>query len=194
VGALIAALIQINVERNHRRADEGKDRAERRVSQARLIAAFLGSEETRGRPGIKEGGQPNALTPIYLLNSSTEPVYQLVIAIVAIQGVAPQSMEGWLDRRKMEIAAGRERQPVPITTASVLVPGKFRVLIPGSGWWSQHLSGRSSVEVAFTDSAGVHWVRRSDGRLEELLEAPLKYFGNRGLNEPFELQTPEATS
>lgn len=50
VGALIAAFIQISTERKYRHAQEDKDRAERHIAQARLVAAFLGSEETRGRP------------------------------------------------------------------------------------------------------------------------------------------------
>jgi hypothetical protein len=192
VGALIAALIQINTERKRRHSDEVKDRHERRISQARLIAAFLGSEETRGRPDDGTHISPRVRTlsekepdrtPIYLLNSSTEPVYQPVIALVCIQGTAPRTIESWLETRKGKL--------YPVTTASILPPGKSRVWVPGSGW-SRHLSGRSSAEIAFTDSAGIHWIRRSDGCLEEIPDSPLKYFSDRGLPAPFELQTPES--
>lgn len=79
VGALVAALIQINVERSRRHAQEANDRAERRLAQARLVAAFLGSEETRGRPGPGDTDLPRRRsgdgerTPIYVVNGSTEP-------------------------------------------------------------------------------------------------------------------------
>ena len=197
VGALVAALTQINTERKRRHAEETKDRAERRLAQARLVAAFLGSEETRGRPEPGDSDRsmrrPGGRTPIYLVNGSAEPAYQPVIGLVAIQGAAPRTMEQWLDTRRNRLNAEGAYRPVPITTASILPPGKSVVWIQGTGW-SAHLSGRSSAEVAFTDRAGVHWIRRADGQLEELSDGPLKYFGDRGLSAPFELQTPEPLS
>jgi hypothetical protein len=50
---------------------------------------------------------------------------------------------------------------------------------------------RSAAEIAFTDRAGVHWVRRGGGQLAELSENPFEYFGRYGLTAPYELQTPE---
>jgi hypothetical protein len=194
VGALIAALIQINTERKRRHSQEVEDRAERHIAQARLVAAFLGSEETRGRPTPEElhrpVSEPSDRTPIYLVNGSAEPVYEPVIGLVAIQGAAPRTMEDWLEARRRQSEPDQEYRPVPITTASVLPPGKSMVWIEGTGW-SAHLSGRSSAEVAFTDRAGSHWIRRANGQLEELPCEPLKYFHDRGLFSPFELQTPE---
>jgi hypothetical protein len=194
VGALIAALIQINTERKHRHIQEVKDRAERHIAQARLVAAFLGPEETRGRPAPEDlqrpVRQPNGRTPIYLVNGSAEPVYEPVIGLVAIQGAAPHTMEGWLEARRRGSEPDHAYRPVPITTASILPPGKSVVWIEGIGW-SAHLSGRSSAEIAFTDRAGAHWIRRANGQLEELPSGPLEYFHDRGLFSPFEFQTPE---
>lgn len=196
VGALVAALIQINTERNRRHAQEANDRAERRLAQARLVAAFLGSEETRGRPDPGDVGLSRrrsgdgGRTPIYVVNGSAEPVYEPVVGLVAIQGAAPRTMEQWLDARRDSSNATETYRPIPITTASILPPGQSVVWIQGTGW-SAHLSGRSSAEIAFTDRAGIPWVRRSNGELKELPEGPLKYFGSRGLTAPFELQTPE---
>jgi hypothetical protein len=196
VGALVAALIQINTERRHRHAQELQDRAERHMEQARMIAAFLGSEETRGRPDLedKPPSRPTSgRTPVYLVNGSAEPVYQPVIGIVSIQGAAPCTMEQWLDARQRQLKTEPGFRPVPITTASILPPGKSLVWISGTGW-SGYLSGRSSAEIAFTDRAGAHWIRRTNGQLEELPSEPHKYFGERGLLAPFELQTPEPLS
>jgi hypothetical protein len=133
-------------------------------------------------------------TPIYLLNSSGEPVYQPVVSIVSIQGAGvPRTAERWLEMQKEQTEADPEYHSVPVTTVSILPPGKSRIWIRGSGW-SGYLSGRSSAEIAFTDRSGVHWIRRSDGQLEEIPDAPLRYFNERGLIAPFELQTPEPLS
>jgi hypothetical protein len=192
VGALVAALIQINTERERRHALEARDAQERHLAQARLISAFLGVEETRGRPGPAQAQPAEPQNPwagrtaIYLVNGSDEPVYEPVVGLVAIQGAAPRRMEDWF--------RARESNPnllgVPVTTASVLPPGQSRVWIQGAGW-SQHLSGRSGAEVAFTDRAGSHWIRHANGRLEELATSPFDHFGSVGLTAPYELQTPE---
>jgi len=81
-------------------------------------------------------------------------------------------------------------QPIPVTTVSILPPGNYRVWISGVGW-SSILSGRSGAEVAFTDREGSFWIRRADGRLEEIHQEPFEYFRRFGLFGPYELETPE---
>ncbi len=196
VGALVAALIQINTERRRRLANEASERAERRVSQARLVAAFLGPEETRGRPAHIDADRSRpseeGRTPIYVVNSSEEPVYEPVVGLAAIQGAAPRTIEQWLETRENAVEQGRQLQ-VPVTTVSILPPGKSVIWVQGSGW-SQHLSGRSGAEIAFTDRAGLHWIRRASGQVTELSENPFQYFASYGLKAPYELQTPEPLS
>jgi hypothetical protein len=75
VGALFVAFYQIGQERKRRIAQEAEDRQERRLAQARLIAAW---------PGIQ------------LVNGSAEPVYSLFACLVFIQGAAPHTIEDWL--------------------------------------------------------------------------------------------------
>jgi hypothetical protein len=192
VGALAAALTQIGTERKRRLAQEAADRADRRLAQARLVAAFLGPEETRGRPAprdVERLGRRAGIegrTPIYLVNGSEEPVYEPVVGLVAIQGAAPRTIEEWLEMRRRGHAE-QDCRPVPVTTVSILPPGKSVVWIQGTGW-SGHLSGRSAAEIAFTDRAGVHWVRRGGGQIAELSENPFEYFGRYGLTAPYELQ------
>jgi hypothetical protein len=183
VGTLVAALVQINSERRRRRAQEEQERTERHRAQARLIAAMVGPK--KGAVGIE------GKSAIDLVNGSEEPVYQLVVGIVCIQGTCPESLEKFLEFQKQR----NEQEPgsfltVPITTVSILPHGTFRVWITGTGW-SGVLSGRAGAEIAFTDRAGSHWIRRADGQLKELLKAPFDYFADLGLYGPYDLLTPE---
>ncbi len=161
-----------------RRAEAERDRRERHFAQARLVAAYVGPEESKDRSteGLKQGR-----TAIDLVNGSDEPVYRLVVAIVLIQGAAPHTLERWLER---------QGEQIPVSPVSILPSGTSRVWIQGAGW-SGLLSGRHGAEVAFTDRAGSHWVRRATGQLEELDQEPFEYFKRWGLYGPYDLQTPE---
>jgi hypothetical protein len=191
VGALIAAFVQIGTERRLRHERELKE-------QARLISAITGpalrdaearAEAEAGGPGWL-GGVPGgvARTAIDLINGSPEPVYRIVAGVVFVQGGAPRTLEAFL---KADITQK------PVTTASVLPPsGTYRVWV--HGFWLNAagggLGGRSAAEVAFTDRAGNHWIRRATGQLEELPEDPIDYFQRLGLHGPYDLQTPERVS
>jgi hypothetical protein len=156
-----------------------REAAERSLAQARLISAILGPEE---RP---PGEDPIlGRSAVDLINSSPEPVYRLVIGIVFIQGAGPKTIEDRLDLRDK---SDEKYQAVPITTASILPPGTHRIWIHGTGW-SAILSGRGGAEVAFTDRAGRHWIRRVTGELEELPEDPIYHYLKYGSHD---LQTPE---
>ena len=186
VGTLIAALRQITYERNRRLAQDAQDRAARRREQARLVAAWVGTpERTADEQGVAGAGR----TPIELWNGSSEPVYSLVAVIVFIQGAAPRDAEGILDMWQQRPTDQGGFGP-PVTTISILPPGRWRVWIHGSGW-SGILAGRSGAELAFIDRAGVHWVRRSLGALEELGEPPFEHFAKHGLYGPYDLRVPE---
>lgn len=156
-----------------------REAAERSLAQARLISAILGPEE---RPPGKD--PILGRSAVDLINSSPEPVYRLVIGIVFIQGAGPKTIEDRLDLRDK---SDEKYQAVPITTASILPPGTHRIWIHGTGW-SAILSGRGGAEVAFTDRAGRHWIRRATGELEELPEDPIYHYLKYG---PHDLQTPE---
>jgi hypothetical protein len=188
VGALGAALFQIGAERRRRHRQEEKDREERHSAQARLIAAMVGPKE---RPKDSDTSGLGGRSAIDLVNGSEEPVYQLVVGIVCIQGTCPESLEKFLEFQNQRNAqeAG-SFATVPITTVSILPRGTFRVWIQGTGW-SSVLSGRAGAEVAFTDRAGSHWIRRASGSLEELPKPPFDYFHDLGLYGPYELLTPE---
>jgi hypothetical protein len=176
VGALVAALWQIATERNRRTRQEKEDRENDRRSQARLVACWLG-EQTAGPFDPWWGNS----TSLYLVNGSDEPVYNLVFALVHVQGAGYHHVEDWT-----QFTNGVP----PISTASILVPGRWRVWVPGQEWGAG-MGLRLGAEVAFTDRAGVHWIRRSNGELQELPEAPVTFLR---LSGPYDWQTPESAT
>jgi hypothetical protein len=128
-----------------------------------------------------------ASTPIELVNGSDEPVYGVVVSIVLVQGAgAPRRAEDWKVRAE-------EQHDAPRSTAAILVPGRWRVWVPGTGW-DGGMGLRLGAEVAFTDRAGVSWIRRSTGALEELPKPTLEYFGDFGLYGPYDFQVPLPTN
>ena len=179
VGALTVALIQIRTERQYRLKAAAEGTRERHEEQARLISAFVGAVE------FADYGPDNEHTWVNLVNGSDEPVYRLVVAIVFIQGTAPDTTERWLD----EWVKDHPERARPLTTLGILPPGRSRVSIQGR--WTGGLGGRSGAEIAFTDRAGSHWIRRATGKLEELPLEPLEYFKHWGLFGPHDLQTPD---
>jgi hypothetical protein len=123
---------------------------------------------------------------IRLLNASSEPVYNLVACIIWIQGAGYATAEDAIKSRS-------ERKPYnggPWMTVSLLPPGRWQVWVAGTGW-ATGLGGRPGIDVAFTDRAGNHWIRRGRGALEELPIDALNYFGDFGLHGPHQFQLPE---
>jgi hypothetical protein len=55
------------------------------------------------------------------------------------------------------------------------------------------MQGRCGAEVAFTDRAGRHWIRRATGALEELDVSPIEFLERGGLGGPWQwvFPTPE---
>lgn len=187
VGTLASALWQIDSERSRRLAADKQLRAERHREQARLVAAYLG-DELRD-PDTKTTGTHHGRTEVFLVNNSPEPVYMLAVGIVFVQGAAPHSVEDMLKLNRDQFGDRR----APITTVSILPGGLYRVWIAGVGWGSI-MAGRIGVEVAFSDAAGAHWIRRATGRLDELPSPPLEYLKQFGFYGPHDFQTPERVS
>jgi hypothetical protein len=181
VGALFAALIQINTERARRHHAEEREREERRRSQAQLVPAFPGPVEWPPDPNREVGR-----SAVDCINASPEPVYNVVVGIVFIQGAGPRTTED-----VMKVMLGQNTSPgVPTTTLNVLPPGRSRAWI-GRSDWTSFIGARAGAEIAFTDRSGVHWIRRANGELIELPVDPLTYFAEFGFSGPHEFQTPE---
>ena len=124
-------------------------------------------------------------TAIYIANNSREPVYSVVVGIVFIQGAGPHTIEDMITLNRTQY----ERRG-PVTTANLIPGGLYRVWIAGAGW-HQILSGRNGADVAFTDCAGSHWIRRATGALNEIGEPPLAYLAKLGFHGPHDFVTPE---
>jgi hypothetical protein len=182
-GALGAALWQIRGERRHRVDAERRRRIAEHVAQARLIAAYKGEEDL---PEGKQGqSSDQGRTALYLANNSPEPVYSVVAGLVFIQGAGPRTIE-----ESLELNTSQYQRLGPIVIVNILPGGLYRAWLRGTGL-DAILSGRPGVEVAFSDRAGTHWVRRSGGRLEELPRSPLEHFLSWGLAAPYDFQVAE---
>jgi hypothetical protein len=156
-GTLVVALYQVRTERVARHASERREAERVRRLQAERISGWPAAD------GDASG------TPLTLLNQSDEPVYEVVATLVMVQGSGPH-------RGEDGDFSGYRR------TLSVLPPGRYRVLVE-SGWAG--MSRRPGVEVAFTDRAGVHWIRRATGALEEIKRPAIDHY---------EMSRPQALS
>jgi len=144
-GAFVVAFVQINNERKIRKNQERK-------SQAEHISAYVAKEE-----------KYKAL--ITILNLSPEPIYEVVVSIVAFQGASPGSKH--------------------IAFLSVVPPGKSHVVTDAD---YHGMSFHPSIEIAFKDVRGKSWVRSGRGDLKEILQTPVDYYK---LHRPLSWQLPE---
>ena len=160
VGTLYLALVQIRAEQRHRRADQHAAQQRERHQQAERISGWPGKESTD-------------ITPLILLNRSDEPVYEVVATLVFVQGGGA--------RRGEDYGSSNYRRA---SVMSVLPPGRWRVDV-GGGWHG--MNRRPGVEVAFTDRAGITWIRRATGALEEVEMSPIDHYG---LGRPQSLVIP----
>ncbi len=160
VGTLVVALYQIRTERVRRHEDEQRAFQMSRRKQAERISAWPAQSPD------------DTHTQLTLLNRSDEPVYEVVIMLVMIQGAGPRRGEDVVDSSYRE-------------TLSTLPPGRWRAeLRAGKARWAG-MSRRPGVEIAFTDRSGVHWIRRSTGALEEIGRPAIDHYG-MSRPQPFE--------
>lgn len=164
IGAVWLALWQV--------LNEKKERVNREIrSQAERISAWYA--------GTKEGAHLATATRIELLNSSNEPVYEVVVGLVFIQGAAPRSGEEWQCMGNTSIMGGFGK------VLGALPPGQWIVRVPG-GW--ANMFARPGAEIAFTDRSGLHWVRRATGKLERLPTNAVDYYK---ISRPVDYQIAE---
>ena len=142
------------------KADKAIRKREEEISQARYIAAWRDSSIDRHKG---PEGTNCCYSPTVLQNSSTLPVYEVIISCVGQYGAGPAMHSEDNDGNSFEWR----------TQVSPLPPGKWLVWLPtcGSG-----MGGVTSVEVAFIDAAGRSWVRRGNGSLEAIPERPVTFF------------------
>jgi hypothetical protein len=137
---------------------------EDRRSQAALVS---------GWPEKEKYPNNRHIVVTVLLNNSEEPVYEVVVSLVLVQGAGP---------RKGEDLDNAWYRPV----LSILPPGKWTVEVAGGGHGMQM---RYGIEVAFTDRGGHHWIRRTDGALQEITKNAVDYY-ELGRPQSFFVPTP----
>lgn len=144
VAAVVVALVQVARERRARLTEEAQDRTDRHLAHARLISARTGRAEPVPEAQRVDYGDTEAdanynyRTPVYIHNSSAEPIYEVVAGIVFIQGRGPRTLEGVLELRQEyrtkiipELAASGEDvskmqtawQGNPVSTTGIVPPG-----------------------------------------------------------------------
>lgn len=163
VGALFFAFLQINNERKIRRETEERRMETEKRQQAEKISAWL------------DGNFNNDNEVYYILNQSLEPVYQVVITVIKVQG-AGLSFDG---KEISEKYGSKFRQFL-----SILPPGEFKI---NNRKLDYAMNMRFGLEVAFTDARGYNWLRKGDGSLVEIEPNPLSYYN---ISLPVDWKTP----
>lgn len=139
-------------------------------AQAVSISAWSSGSEPTNSTDPREASVRSVLT---IANRSDAPVYEVVVNLVLIQGAAPRMGEDWM---RVSKDSGTTQLPFGKVFGAV-GPGQWRMTVD-PGWAVQQ--ARPAAEIAFTDAAGNHWVRRGTGKLERLRKSPIAHFGIRG--------------
>lgn len=134
---------------------------EKALDQARRVCGWLNRSGQFKDPIVAD---------LLLSNSANEPVYELVLYLVWLQGDGPhtgeQTEEALRDSDKL-----RDMRAI----VQVLPPGNFTLTIPGST--DAPKKGQLGVEIAFTDGASRHWIRRvPSGDLKPLQTRPVEHY------------------
>lgn len=161
---------QLERERRLRRREEHR-------SQAIEISAWPGGADLQPVGPVQ---LPNG-TLIMVANHSHQPIYEVVVTLVSVQGAGPQAGGDWV--AEAEPGSGR----LPLGAAFVAVgPGNWTVTVSDS-WHG--MSVRVGAEIAFTDARGSHWVRRANGKLEELAAGAVEHYR---LGRPIDFVDPKS--
>jgi hypothetical protein len=172
----IALVIQLSLEWSRRRDDEKRYQAQR-------VSAWLGE---RDPPSVRAHSLERR-QQVVLQNSTGEPAYMAVLYVVHIQGTAPHTGEENEEHFRSQRQTSGELHTTAETLrtcVSIIPPGRSYTTI--SGEWTA-MAARTAIEIAFTDRAGVHWVRRSNGSLVKLSVAPVDHYSITG---PYDWQIP----
>ena len=164
LGTVAAVSLALLGVLRQRRIENRRDRRE----HAESISAWIAEE--RPPDDIEATGG----TSVQLENASQHLAYEVVVFQVYIQGAGPRTGEDWrivLNRREKPTTPRFRENPFAVL--GVLQPGRS---VADLDWLSSIMQGRLAVEVAFTDRAGQHWIRRSTGHLAEISQSPIDYY------------------
>jgi hypothetical protein len=109
-----------------------------------------------------------------VLNASQEPIYEVVVFQVFVQGTAPGSGERWMENRRRLAEESIYIQP-PYAVMMSLPPGHYETTFLGQD--TGIMMSKPVSEIAFVDRSNTSWVRRSSGKLEQINERPIDHYG-----------------
>ena len=145
--------------------------------QARLLSAWtvpLAEHIARESFPVAQYGNLPYGQFVHLTNSSAEAAYEVVVHLVWTQGAAAHTGEE-IETHYGSAALG---ELVTRMRAIVQVLPPETYWLPLAGPTNMPPQGRLGLEVAFTDGAGRHWVRRAPtGKLEQLTAPPVEHYG-----------------
>lgn len=163
VGALVWALVSGIHLRRQTEFDKRAVELEKHREQASSIAGWPQIQRRRSSSGF------------FLSNSSKQPVFGLVVYFVWMHTDEWHTTgEEAEERSRKMIAEGRERSGAACSLIAILPPGQFFVNVPD---WLGNDDLVQGLEVAFTDASGRHWVRRSNGSLEQRMRPAIEHYG-----------------
>jgi hypothetical protein len=132
-----------------------------RAQAARVSGVVAGGGENRAL--VLENAAGEGYTRIVLYNHSSAPVYRAIVSLVFVQGAGPRT--GQELNSSQRLALQRYLTTIP--------PGESEVQV--SAAWAGMMAS-PGVEIAFTDQAGISWIRYSDGKLGQLAQTPASYY------------------
>lgn len=130
----------------------------KRHQPTRISSWYEAAADTSSRPVDNRF----AWRSVALRNESESPVYNVIITCVGFQGAGPfhngEDNEGDYPYRRC---------------IGTLPPGLWFTWLP-TGGSGMHIV--TATEVAFTDANGLSWVRRGNGKLEEIESDPTSFY------------------
>lgn len=133
-------------------------------------------------PGSRSDDEPFGDSLLTISNRSDQPIYEVVVTTVFIQGAAPHTGEEWVGHAQH---AGYKSMPRGCVFGTV-GPGLWTATVKSG---DSPMQGRLGCEIAFTDPAGHHWIRRSNGKLESIKKNAIDHYG---LTRPLDYAVPES--
>lgn len=104
---------------------------------------------------------------VHFFNASRHLAYQVAVFHVFIQGAGPATGEEWTMQRTHPAKGA-------LVMLGALQPGSSRIDL--SEIEDTPMLGRLGVEIAFTDRAGQHWIRRATGVLDSVAKGAIEHY------------------
>lgn len=153
IAVFIVAFIQLWAQQRQLRDGEKRHQAEQ-------ISGWIVGEGVLDMSRVTGMTQKDWVAGVTLFNSSTHPIYQVIVNIV----VVPSSGRGFYK-------VGPNAQDR--TCLALVPPGRSYTVVPA------HYHGmfrRPGVEIGFQDVGGRCWVRSALGTLKEIKETTAEYY------------------